>query len=115
MRLSDRAVGSAALGALASALAYYFAWLALPPFLAAPALWAFPERKWAVAVPAAGFSLVLAVVAAFVGCVLLREGEGGDGEDGRLPPRGGGGAPAAAPPPAAARAARAVEGRNRCP
>jgi hypothetical protein len=57
-------------------------------------------------------SLVLAVVAAFVGCVLLREGEGGDDEDGRLPPRCGGGAPAAAAPPTE-QAARFARGEKR--
>jgi hypothetical protein len=69
MPLSDRALGSSLLAAALLALAYYAAWLLLPPFLA-PAHWAaalFPERRWAVAVPAAGFSLVLAVAGAFVG------------------------------------------------
>jgi hypothetical protein len=72
---TDRAAGSALLCAALLPLAYYAAWLLLPPFLA-PSHWAaaaFPERKWAVAVPAAGFSLILAVVTSFVGFVLIRE------------------------------------------
>ena len=94
--LSDRVVGTALLAAALITLAYFLAWLALPPFLA-PTHWAaavFPERRWAVAVPAAGFAFILSVAGGFVGCVLLREEDEAPAAP-AAPPRGAAGGKAA--------------------
>jgi heme O synthase-like polyprenyltransferase len=71
--MSDRAVGAALVLLSGGAWLYYSAWVLGVPFLpsAHPAHAFFPDRRWALLLPAYAIVLLCALVAAIVGKLML--------------------------------------------
>ncbi|KAF9510795.1 hypothetical protein BS47DRAFT_1246773, partial [Hydnum rufescens UP504] len=73
---SDKAVGALALLVAAIVFIYYTLWAIILPFF--PPTHSihdyFPEREWAVRIPALILVVGLAAVGSFVGSVLIKEG-----------------------------------------
>jgi len=72
--MRDRIVGISTFSLLLLGQVYWAAWLLAAHLITAPAASPFAERKWAAAVPAFGFVVILGVAGALVGCIVKLAG-----------------------------------------
>jgi hypothetical protein len=72
--MRDRILGISTLSLLLFGQVYWAAWLLAAHFITAPAASPFAERKWAAVVPAFGFTVILGVAGALVGCTVKLAG-----------------------------------------